>query len=102
MHRIRNPFVLSLGLVAIGLLCVALTGCASMEDKEKRCSTYADVYTLYLATTEIRPVSKEESAAASVAAIFLRTYCGWSGPRSGPGISTVDSNGVPILYPPTP
>ncbi|MDX1996320.1 MAG: hypothetical protein SF066_01265, partial [Thermoanaerobaculia bacterium] len=53
--------------------CVALAlvaGCSTTADKDKRCATYADVYTLYLASTEVRPVSKEESAAAAAAAIF--------------------------------
>lgn len=102
MRTIRHPIVIALGLLAVGLAGVILTGCAGMKDKEQRCATYGDAYSLYLATTAVRPVSKEESAGAAAAAIFLRAYCGWVGPKAGPGSSTVDSNGVPILYPPTP
>lgn len=79
---------------AIITACASLLGCASMEDKDKRCATYADVYTLYLSSTEVRPVSKEESAAAAAAAIFLRTYCGWTATRGN------DANGVPVIVPP--
>ena len=94
-------------------LCVALAlvaGCSTTADKDKRCATYADVYTLYLASTEVRPVSKEESAAAAAAAIFLRTYCGWTGKTTAPATKgtrgakpepEVDANGVPIIYPPS-
>jgi hypothetical protein len=86
-------------LIAV-LFCACLfTGCAGMDSKEKRCSTYADAYTLYLSTTEIRPVSKEEAAAAATAAIFLRTYCGWVGPKDGITPSE-DANGVPVIFPP--
>lgn len=93
-------------------LCVALAlvaGCSTTADKDKRCATYADVYTLYLASTEVRPVSKEESAAAAAAAIFLRTYCGWTGKTTTPATKgtrgakpepEIDANGVPIIYPP--
>jgi hypothetical protein len=102
MRSLRTPLTLALVLLAIGLAGVLFTGCAGMKDKEQRCATYGDVYSLYLATTAVRPVSKDESAGAAAAAIFLRAYCGWVGPKAGPGSSTVDSNGVPILYPPTP
>ena len=98
-------------IVTILSLCAALAllaGCSSMPDKDKRCATYADVYTLYLASTEVRPVSKEESAAAAAAAIFLRTYCGWTGntTAAAKGVKgakpepEVDANGVPIIHPP--
>lgn len=68
-----------------------------MESKDKRCEVYADAYALYLATAEVRPVSAEESAAAAGAALFLRVYCGWTGPR---GVAVNDSNGVPVIQPP--
>ena len=95
-------------IVTILALCAALAllaGCSSTPDKDKRCATYADVYTLYLASTEVRPVSKEESAAAAAAAIFLRTYCGWTGnttaaTKGAKPKPEVDANGVPIIDPP--
>lgn len=89
--------------------CVALAlvaGCSTTADKDKRCATYTDVYTLYLASTEVRPVSKEEVAAATAAAIFLRTYCGWTGSTTAPKTRgakptpEVDENGVPVIHPP--
>lgn len=78
-------------------LCAAaslLAGCASNPDKDKQCATYAEVYELYVPTADVRPVSKEEVAAATAAAIFLRSYCGWTATRGN------DSNSVPILRPP--
>ena len=84
-------------IVTILALCAALAllaGCSSTPDKEQRCASYAEVYTLYLASTEVRPVSKEEVAAATAAAIFLRTYCGWTATRGN------DANGVPVIHPP--
>jgi|GEM_PF-4008862 len=84
-------------IITILALCAALAllaGCASTPDKEQRCVSYAEVYTLYLASTEVRPVSKEEVAAATAAAIFLRTYCGWTATRGN------DANGVPVIHPP--
>jgi hypothetical protein len=87
-----NRFSIAIALtVALGLL----VGCASGPDQDQRCETYAEVYSLYLASTEVRPVSHEEIAAATAAALFLKTYCGWTATRA------VDANGVPILYPPS-
>lgn len=83
-----------MSIIAVALL---LAGCAGMDTQEKRCATYGDMYALYLATVEVRPVSAEESAAAAAAAIFLRAYCGWTGPR---GIAVTDTNGVPVIMPP--
>lgn len=80
--------------LALTLALGLLVGCASGPDKDQRCETYAEVYTLYLASTEVRPVSPEEVAAATAAAIFLKTYCGWTATRA------VDANGVPIIHPP--
>lgn len=92
-------------LVLIAILFVAclFTGCTTtgLDTKEKRCTAYSDAYSLYLATAEIREVSKDEKAAASAAAIFLRTWCGWTAPKGGPS-GTVDKNGVEIVYPPKP
>lgn len=96
-------------IVTILALCAALAllaGCASTPDKEQRCASYAEVYQLYLASTEVRPVSKEDVAAATAAAIFLRTYCGWTGSTTAPKTRgakptpEVDENGVPVIHPP--
>jgi len=101
------------------LLCIAiisLVGCSttstSIPDKTARCENYESIYTLYLSTVATRPVSKEESAAAAVAAIFLRMYCGWTGPAvTNTGFARsavvnpystpiVDGNNVEILVKP--
>ena len=96
----------TLTLLALCAALALLAGCSSMPSKEQRCASYAEVYTLYLASTEVRPVSKEEVAAATAAAVFLRTYCGWSGDTSTPATKSaqpepeIDANGVPIIHPP--
>ena len=93
-------------LIPLVFALALLAGCASTPDKEQRCASYAEVYQLYLASTEVRPVSKEEVAAATAAAIFLRTYCGWTGSTTAPKARgakptpEVDENGVPVIHPP--
>jgi hypothetical protein len=96
-------------IVTLLALCAALAllaGCASTPDKEQRCASYAQVYELYLASTQVRTVSKEEIAAATAAAIFLQAYCGWTDSTSEPGTRglesgpEVDGNGVPVIHPP--
>ena len=86
-------------IIAVLFLACLFTGCASMETKQQRCSAYSDAYAVYLATAEIRDVSQDEKRAAVTAAIFLRTYCGWTAPRGAPA-DTTDKNGVPVIYPP--
>lgn len=81
---------------AIALCIFSLVGCSTGPDKERRCAQFSEIYAGYLATTEWRPVSKEEAAAAAAAAMFLRVSCGWTGPKGGP----VDTNGVPVIFPP--
>lgn len=84
-------------LAAVGIAALAfLVGCAgNPKTSEGRCENYVALYETYLATTALRPVSKEESAAAMVASVFLRTRCGWQSTRAG-----TDAQGVPILAPP--
>lgn len=87
-------------LITVLFIACLFTGCAtgSLDTKEKRCAGYGDIYSLYLATAEIREVTPEERTVAAAAAIFLRTYCGWTAPK-GVG-ETLDANGVPVIYPP--
>jgi len=80
-------------LIAILTLCL-FSGCAWFQDKERRCAAYEEVYTAYRASMEVRPVSPEEVAAATAAAVFLRNYCGWTATRGN------DANGVPVIHPP--
>lgn len=87
-------------LIAFLFTACLLSGCATGSSKPDRCGYYSDAYSLYLSTTTLRPVSKEESSSAAAAAIFLRTYCGWTGPKGSP--FDVDENGVPIVFPPAP
>ncbi len=96
----------ALTMLALCAALALLAGCASTPDKEQRCTSYAELYQLYLASTEVRPVSKEEVAAATAAAIFLRTYCGWTSSTTAPKTRgakptpEVDENGVPVIHPP--
>jgi hypothetical protein len=81
-------------------ILLVITGCAGKTDRTERCTHYSAIYEAYLTTTTLRPVSKEEAAAAAVAAVFLRTYCGWSGPKAGSMTDVEDANGVPNVFPP--
>lgn len=101
MRQIKHPIVLAILMFVVGFLAVLFTGCAGLKDKESRCSAYSDAYSVYLATSAIREVSKDEKTAATAAAIFLRTYCGWTAPKGAPE-DAVDSNGVPKVNPPAP
>ena len=87
----------TLAKIIIALAMLFSPGCASdgsFPDREQRCGHYSNVYALYIASTAVRPIAKEEAAAALAATIFLRTYCGWTGTKA------VDVNGVPVIQPP--
>lgn len=82
-------------------LAACSTGCNTT--KADRCEKYVSVYQLYLASTAVRPVSKEETAAAAAAALFLTTYCGWHGETAAPGAKAGPPrtvHGVPVIFPP--
>lgn len=90
------------------ILAVAFSGCASVDTKQDRCALYEQVYTAYLASTQIgRPLSSEEVMAATGAALFLRLYCGWlpesnnaGGAKRGRVSDAVDANGVLVIKKP--
>lgn len=108
----------------VGAMLFAGCGTVSTSTPAERCETYAAAYSLYTATATVREVSKDEAAAAQVAAAFLALRCGWSPARPGdvaqvpapaaartrgpaPGLYVTNSagelafrDGVPVLLPP--
>ena len=86
---------LNLTIIALAALLAACS--TTPEGKARRCTAYSEVYSLYLASAEVRQPSKEEIAGAAAAALFLRIYCGWVGPR---GVEVNDANGVPVIVQP--
>lgn len=83
MSDMKSPriFILSACLFLASLF---LPGCAgSMGTPADRCATASALYEAYLASTTIREVSKDETAAAAAAALVLRLQCGWVAAKPG-------------------
>lgn len=120
----KPVFALCLFVLALFSSGCAGTGSGSASSQADRCETYAAVYSLYTATAPLREVSKDEAAAAAVAAAFLSLRCGWSPAAPGdvaqvpepvanrtrgpaPGLYVTNGagmlayrDGVPVLLPP--
>lgn len=88
-----KPIVtLGLFVFASALLVLPLVGCQTPTADQ--CAQYKVAYEMYQASLLDRAPSKEEVAAARIAAAYLTASCGWTQTKA------VDKYGVPIVKPP--
>lgn len=84
--------LLALFAVIPGLLVLPMTGCKTPTADQ--CAKAKVAYELYQASLIDRTPSKDEIAAARIAAAYLTASCGWVQTKGA------DKYGVPIVKPP--
>lgn len=91
-QSIKPIALITITAALCGLAVLPFAGCATPT--EDQCSKAKVAYELYQASLIDRTPSKEEIAAARIAAAYLTASCGWVQTKGA------DKYGVPIVKPP--